>query len=1546
MADRSIIVRLMAEVGGFVSGMGKAGRSAREFEGDVTRTGKSQESAFQKMTRSARENGAAWTSAGMKMTAAGAGIGLALAGTVREAMRWETAFTGVRKTVDGTPEQLAAVEQGLRQLARELPATHTQIAAVAEAAGQLGVSTDGISEFTRTMVMLGESTNMTAETAAMQLARFGSIMGTTEQDIGRVASSLVGLGNNFAATESEIAGMSLRLAAAGRQAGLTEAEVMGLAAAALQVGVNVEAGGTALSTTIMRIGQAVDQGGTQLELFGHVADMTGEQFARAWRDDATSALTTFIQGLETAEERGMTMNGALADLGITAIREGGTLRSLAFASEDLAAAVATSSAAFTEGNALVDEFGNFLGTTASQVALAQNSLRDAAIDIGAVFLPVVVEVAQGVAAVAQWFASLPAPVRNAGVVLTAVTGVLLTVGGAFLMLVPKVLATVDALKTLGVASKVSGALGGLRGKIGGLAGSFGGLKAMLGKVGIALAALAAGDALVRWGSESAQGVEETTAALLDGREAVDELFTALSRNVNFRSIDGLTGAIERLVNPTMIDRLNDFGGEFVSLITFNSREGSVERDAIVNQFNAMGDSLAQLVMSGHAEIAADQFSMLANEWQAAGGNLEDLKGLLPSYAQALTAASNQQELAERSAAGAAEATEELAAAQAEATAAAAEAEASFAQAQEALEQWRGSMLGAAEQFGGAMSAFQSAGEAAARGTRDAFRPPSMSAWISHLEEQGRLLLEWRDLSIRAGEQVREELPADMHAAGMAMVNELREAGPEGAAALRILTEASAEERARLIEAWSGTGAMIGEQVVADIEASDAPTIVIEADDGPATVTLDEFLASMASADGEITFTGNVQQPRRLLHDVTAEINDATGEVTILASDGTAVTVLRNYVMSVDEASGAVTISGDDAYGRQVVATFTHWTETREPVIAVTADTSEATRAITSWVQQHGNIRVPVTLYQRGNLTPHVATSALPGRASGGRLPGVPPSNPSADNLLGVDPSGMPMVRVRSREWVVNEQASDFYGDRLMSLINQRAIPREALASMAALPGYAAGGRLAGRSLADLEALRRDWMSDLDVTRAWIRVEQLQAQLAASGRDALTGLHRVQAQLELDETMERLQRADRARHLHDHGGWAEPGSRRYTAAEFDAAISAARERERAEQEAAREAQARQEQARREAQARQERAGTLSLAVSRGQIIGQATSGLSGAQSVADQLRSMASDDRLGLSAQQRQALNAAANTAEGTFTRLFEQADGVAERLGEARDRVQELSQIRAGAQSAIMQGFRLADALQESTTRTQTVSGAGWFEETEGPSGAGALAQAQAFAGRVQKFAGLLQRLQRAGFTGVILQQIAGMGVEAGIPAAEALLELGASDVRAMNQAFADIEKWAGQAGQFVTEGFFQGGLSAAEGIVAGLLAEQDQINAAIEQVARGMQNALKRALGISSPSRVFRDLLREVPRGAALGILDGVHEVDAAAARMLAVPTSMASQVVTVNVAAPAPVAPQAPTGRGEPPRLHRDDMDYIADRLARAVKNGARGGPGVITI
>ncbi|HEX6686695.1 MAG TPA: phage tail tape measure protein, partial [Candidatus Limnocylindrales bacterium] len=256
----------------------RLGGLARQRAAEVSRAAREQEQAMQRTLDAAERVGR-----GMLIVGGGIAAGLMLA--TRAAIQWEAAWTGVAKTVDGSEQQLAMLEEDLRDMARNLPATHEEIAAVAAAAGQLGVATGDIAAFTSVMVALGESTNLTADEAATAIAQLMNVMGTAPDDVDNFAAALVELGNNGASTEREIVMMAQRIAGAGSIIGASEADVLALANALSSVGIEVEAGGSAISGVLVRIAAAVEGGTEHLTTFAEVAGMSSEDFASHWSRD-------------------------------------------------------------------------------------------------------------------------------------------------------------------------------------------------------------------------------------------------------------------------------------------------------------------------------------------------------------------------------------------------------------------------------------------------------------------------------------------------------------------------------------------------------------------------------------------------------------------------------------------------------------------------------------------------------------------------------------------------------------------------------------------------------------------------------------------------------------------------------------------------------------------------------------------------------------------------------------------------------------------------------------------------------------------------------------------------------------------------------------------------------------------------------------------------------------------------------------------------------------------------------------------------------------
>ncbi|MEH1498389.1 phage tail tape measure protein [Cutibacterium avidum] len=453
MADKTVTVRLNADTHGFTAAMARAATATSQLSGKVKAHG----GDLERMASTS-------TKAGMAVTA---GVG----GAIKAAVDWESAWTGVQKTVDASPAQYARLEGQLRSLSSVLPVSHQEIAGVAEAAGQLGVKQQDITKFTSTMVKLGTATNMTSEEAATSLRQFMNVMGTAPGDVDRLAATVVNLGNNSATTERDIVEMGQRLSGTGKQMNITESQVMAFGAAMASVGINAEAGGTAMSRNWIKIDHAVRSGGQSLQTMAHVSGMSAAQFKKAWQTDAAGATNALIEGLGRASKSGQDVSKLLDQMGIKGQYQTDAMKRLAGASagagnaqDQLASSLKIAGEGWSQNTALAQEFGRRQATTASQMQLAVNRIKDAAIGIGQAALPVLGRAAQKVAEYANKFNGLSDHTKDMILKIGAF-------GGASLIAAGQIGKVARAVKDVGLAFKAVRGVAGIAGAFTGIGGA-------------------------------------------------------------------------------------------------------------------------------------------------------------------------------------------------------------------------------------------------------------------------------------------------------------------------------------------------------------------------------------------------------------------------------------------------------------------------------------------------------------------------------------------------------------------------------------------------------------------------------------------------------------------------------------------------------------------------------------------------------------------------------------------------------------------------------------------------------------------------------------------------------------------------------------------------------------------------------------------------------------------------------------------------------------------------------------------------------------------
>lgn len=621
MADRRVKVVFSAEIQGFKRAMEEAAQATKKTQKASEESSKAADTYLGRMVQSANKNREAWDTAGATMMGFGAAAvgGLALAG--KAAVDWESAWAGVTKTVDGTPAQMDELEESLRGLAKTLPATHEEIAGVAEAAGQLGVAREDVTGFTKTMVDLGETTNLSADEAATAIAQISNVMGTMEREgsegVERFGATLVALGNAGASTEAEIVDMAKRIAGAGKLVGASESDVLALANAMASVGIEAQLGGGVISRVMQRMYGDVKEGGEGLDNLAKVAGVSSKEFAAAFETDPVRAVDMMVKGFGRIKDEGGNVIDTMADLGIKGTEETSVLLRLAGAGDLLTDSLKLGDEAWQSNSALAAEAAKRYETTESKVKIAWNNIKDAAIDAGAILLPIISGVAESAAGMAQAFGSLPDPVKGALTVLGGVAGVAALGAGAFLTLTPRI------LDSLAAFDKLAPAGGRARGAIAGV-----------GKAAGAATAAIVGFEIIKGLHNSMEAptasLEKFTQALVGidkEKGALDSLFADIGAKEFEGDISSAGDALNKLINQDFNSAIESFGASALGIDNGMSK--------LADGITKVDQSIASAVGSGDMDLAAKGFKSIAESADEQGISLEKVGERFPEYLDSL-----------------------------------------------------------------------------------------------------------------------------------------------------------------------------------------------------------------------------------------------------------------------------------------------------------------------------------------------------------------------------------------------------------------------------------------------------------------------------------------------------------------------------------------------------------------------------------------------------------------------------------------------------------------------------------------------------------------------------------------------------------------------------------------------------------------------------------------------------------------------------------------------------------------------------------------------
>jgi len=299
-------------------------------------------------------------------------VWLALGWAIRTAISFEDAFTGVKKTIDWTPEQFKEITDWIKALSAIIPVSVEELAKIAELWGQLGIAREDIVWFTETIAKIAVTTNLTAEEAAVSFAKIAWLTDTPIEKVWELWNSLVALWNNFKATESEIMAFATRIAWTASIAWLTADNVLAISTAFVSAWIQAEAWWSVVNKALLTISKAAQNWWKELELIAKTSWMTAKEFQKQWAEKPAEAFSSFTEWLW---KQGIWASNTLAKLFWKSSEVSRAFLSVAKTGGSMKEAIKLANDEFMNWNALQEEADKAFDKTSWQLTLQKNQWK-------------------------------------------------------------------------------------------------------------------------------------------------------------------------------------------------------------------------------------------------------------------------------------------------------------------------------------------------------------------------------------------------------------------------------------------------------------------------------------------------------------------------------------------------------------------------------------------------------------------------------------------------------------------------------------------------------------------------------------------------------------------------------------------------------------------------------------------------------------------------------------------------------------------------------------------------------------------------------------------------------------------------------------------------------------------------------------------------------------------------------------------------------------------------------------------------------------------
>ena len=356
-----------------------------------------------------------------------AGLGTLVSAAVQAGIAQERAFADVKRTAQGTTNDLNELRKAYTDLSTQKVVTpFADLAKIGTLGAQMNIPTKDLKDFTTAVAEFSTVTEMDVEAATTAFGRFGQMMGGLQESSKGagdgykiLANQVADLGAKSVATEPEIANMMVSIAAQGKSAGFTQNQILALSSTLSSLAIPKEWARGSLQRIFNSINAAAAEGGDAMHTYARAVGVTDAEFQKLWRDDPNKVFQGILQNLAGIGDK-VQKAQAIKDLGFKNVRDVELLSRMSNSVGLYVEQLEEAERASKNTSFIDDSMSIITDTMSAKLQQFQNALQNAGAAMNSSFMVPMKTVVTVATMAVNAFAKLPAPIQAFVGALTAV----------------------------------------------------------------------------------------------------------------------------------------------------------------------------------------------------------------------------------------------------------------------------------------------------------------------------------------------------------------------------------------------------------------------------------------------------------------------------------------------------------------------------------------------------------------------------------------------------------------------------------------------------------------------------------------------------------------------------------------------------------------------------------------------------------------------------------------------------------------------------------------------------------------------------------------------------------------------------------------------------------------------------------------------------------------------------------------------------------------------------------------------------------------------